>query len=84
MISGLPVPPIIRAPKYVLPCSEPWKDPFRNIARGWESIPWTLWLRMRFGLFGSGVISCQAREGIGLSETLPFAKVPLVANAHPL
>jgi hypothetical protein len=38
----------------------------------------------RIGRFGSGVVSREARDCIGQSAILPFVKIPLVANAHPL
>ena len=30
------------------------------------------------------MISSEARDSEGLSEILPYIKIPLVANAHPL
>ena len=38
----------------------------------------------RIGLFGNSVVSSEARDRKGLSKILPYIKVPLVANAHPL
>jgi hypothetical protein len=35
-------------------------------------------------LFGSGVVSKEARDYTGPSEILPFVKIPLVTNVHPL
>jgi hypothetical protein len=62
LVVSLPHLKASKAPKYRVPCSQPWKDPFRNIARGWGPIPWTLWLRRRIGLFGKGVVSTEARD----------------------
>jgi hypothetical protein len=84
LVVSLPHLRASKAPKYRVPCSEPWEDPFRNIARGWGPIPWTLWLRGRFGLFGSGAVRVKRGTARGLSEILPHVKIPRVPNAHPL
>jgi len=54
------------------------------MARGWEPNPVDTWGEGRVGLFGSHVVSIEARDCKGLSEILPLVKIPLVANAHPL
>ena len=35
-------------------------------------------------LFGSGAVPSEAKDCKGVSEILPYVKIPLVANAHPL
>lgn len=48
-----------------------------------EPIQWPHWMKGGIRFFGSGVISREARDCKGVSEILPFLKIPLVANAHP-
>ena len=38
----------------------------------------------RIGLLESGIVPSETGDCEGLSEILPFVKIPLVANAHPL
>jgi hypothetical protein len=38
----------------------------------------------RIGFLGSSVVSGEARDCRGLFEILPYIKIHLVANAHPL
>ena len=72
-----------RVPTYCLPYSEPQEDAFLGHGAR-ESNPVNTLGEGRIGLFGSGVVSSEARDCKGLSEILPYVKIPLVANAHPL
>ena len=48
------------------------------------AIQWPHWLNGGTRFFGSGAVSKEAGDCEVLSKILPFAKIPLVSNAHPL